>query len=259
MKKKILALILACATVLSLTVCGGNTAANPETNSASTETENKTPDIPLVNKDAWKDGKVTINGYELTIGKTKFGPANKGAKFSDKRTLRDGNLVYLEEIREDANLEVEAYDIYEHSIYKKEDTLSTQVIKFKNPYDKTIDRKDCVLENVTSYYPNDDIFNNILAGKSEFAFDDIVLPNDITYGASEQNILDAYGDPSYIKNEVKVIGSCYAKVYAYETDTIKLILWVKNDKVIGFKYFIIDAKDNNNTYWSDYAKENPLQ
>lgn len=256
MKKKILALILACATVLSLTACGGNTAANPETNSASTETENKTPDIPLVNKDAWKDGKITINGYELTIGETKFGPANKGAKFANRKILND-NLVYSEEIREDANFEVEAYDNYKHKIVK--DEVSSNGIYFKNPYDKTIDRKDCVLEYVTTHYGNNDIFNNILTGESELSFLDIVLPNGITYGASEQDILDAYGDPSYIKNEVKVSGSCYAKVYAYETDTLKLVLWVRNDKVIGFKYFIIDAKDNNNTFWADYAKENPLQ
>ena len=74
----------------------------------------------------------------------------------------------------------------------------------------------------------------------------MVLANGITFGSSQDDILATYGGPTRYAD---------SGAWVYETDTIKLVLNFEPAGYVKEIYYTLISDD----YWSEYAKENPLQ
>ena len=237
MKKRLLALVLACATILSLVGCG-NTASNDDTskkptNDTTVETESEKE--PEIDQNAWKSGKFTFMGVEMEIGKTTLAEfktaVEKYSYLNMNGETKYGSLLYYENI------------IQPHSQTNFNNRTSIDIcadynkiylggyVHVYNPTDTELNQLECKINDVKISYDNVNPYAILDVIENNGKFIDLVLPNGVTFGTSMYDVEKLYGQPTTID----------ADWYIYETDTFKILLNVKSNYVSEIEYLITDV------------------
>jgi len=240
-KRKILALILACATILSLVGCGNNATTDSSEKDTTGNTTVESENEPEIDQNAWKSGKFTFAGVELELGKT---------------TLRELKTVVetISHVNKKGETKHACVDILYPNVkvkpHKTLDYLATPNIELLtdysviassgdinvyNPTDTDIEMLDgYVCEIIIRYnHINPYAILDIIENDGEFI--DLVLPNGVTFGTSMYDVIKLYGEPT------KIEYTDYGDWYVYKDDTIKLLLNLKSNYVSEISYVITDT------------------
>lgn len=243
-KRKILALVLACATLLSLVGCG-NTATTNETEKDTTVTESENTET-AVDLDAWEKLSITIDNATVTIGTTlntptfeftlngKTGPTNLFQLLTKSTPNQYGwcavdvGIIDKTTItKTDNGISINTYDI------------DINDIRVYCPTDNTDIYSQAIMYMYDFVLPIETIY---AANKGEVKIPEIILPNGLQVGQYLQNgcpeIIAAYGEPNEINQTTAEYGNGEEYVYISEDGTKKFAVYTTSSQLVGFRMYI---------------------
>lgn len=260
-KRKILALVLACATILSLVGCGGNTATTNETEKDTTISESENTET-AVDLDAWETMTVSIDGVDVTMGESPSTPRKEQTTVFDDETSITSNVemfqivdmtdltpnnngwgrenIRLRNINPDANIATTFYPTKVHNVSVYFPTANTDIREtYMFAYDVAF-----ALEDIYA------------ANNGEVELPEIILPNGLKVGQYLQNgcpeIIAAYGEPDEINQTTAEYGNGEEYVYISDDGTKKFAVYATSSQLVGFRMWI----DYTTQEWYNPASEN---
>lgn len=222
MKKRIITLVLATVTALSLVACGGDEPIGTETNSeVSDAIENGVSKNDTEIGDSWDSMKVTISGTELALP----------CAYSN---MPAGNSITVDYRNVGAN-RLMSYP-YKWDAMMQDTDIST--VSLYNPTSESVDVVDALIYGISVKFYSEQEINHYAPSE----LPQIILPSEITFLSGEDEVLEAYGEPDEIHSPT-VSGYNYGKKYTYQKDDKTLIIYLSSTavgtpKVIGFEYYM---------------------
>lgn len=258
-KRKILALVLACATILSLVGCG-NTATTNETEKDTTtvETESETE---TVDHNAWESLTVTIDGVDITMGTSPSTPRLERTYDLNGQTVTDSPEIF--QIADCGDMGPNNYGWMRYSIR----------LRHVTPNSDSIDFYPTKVHNISLYYPTFDtnvretyiykydfalaLENIYAANKGETELPEVILPNELKIGTrvaqdGYEELKALYGEPDDTYSTEGDYSYGTAFVWENADKTKNLTVYTASNYVIGFKLFL----DYESQEWYNPASYN---
>ena len=246
-KRKILALVLAGATILSLVGCGNTATTNDTEKDTTVASESETESEVGIDLDARESLTVNINGVDVTMGTSPSTPKLERTYDLNGQTVTDSpeilqvvdfgdmgpnnygwmrNTIRLRNIPTDGS-EITFYPLKVHAISLYYPTFDTNVREtYMYKYDFAL-----ALEDIYA------------ANKGEAELPEVILPNELKIcprvaqdGYEELKAL--YGEPTEIYNTEGDYSYGTAFVWENEDGTKSLTVYTASNYVIGFKLFL---------------------
>lgn len=241
-KRKILAIVLACATILSLVGCG-NTATVNETEKDTTVTSESEVETETVDHNAWCNMTVTIEGADITMGDTLITPT-----YEESFPVFAMPLTTLNE--SDAN--EEDTNPYKPNKYGISELGSNLVLPTRVAFPVSVNK-------ISVYFPTTEtkpeesrmwkydfalaLEKIYAANKGELELPEVVLANELKIGTrvagdGYEELKALYGEPTETYNTEGDYSYGTAFVWETEDGSKSLTVYTASNYVIGFKLFI---------------------
>lgn len=190
--------------------------------------KNEINDTDNAISDNWMDGEFLLDGIKLTMPCTVNDMAEAGwildrSNEYEMAFLDENGEIDKEMSRKQDYMLLPGEEYREAILLNEAYPHTHMMVMLINPTDQELDFGDCTIRCIMS-------FSNQFGGNNVA---DVCFSKGISYGATEQEIIEAYGNPSDLNHS----GSYTYMTYASDNTNVRMSLFLENDALASIDLF----------------------